>query len=136
MGNRIIDIKKYNDMSKTISFAGTLRNQYKFDLFENVFIMIDGKMVQCKIVGVELPPRDNPDYVYKVELPEDVVYMGWDDDGRIERVSLTCEHIFRSIDDAKNSAYRKLDTTYKINKENIDRFFSQYEELTNRPERP
>lgn len=121
MENRIINIETYRNDASRISFVGLLRNAKKFELNQKVFISSEGKMVQCRIVGVELPPVDNPEYKYKVELPKDFVSK------ENERVSLTCNYIFSTIEEAKESAMAELDKNYKLNKENIERYFKKYE---------
>jgi hypothetical protein len=118
--NRIINIEQYRYHSGQINFAGTLRNAKKFELFQDVFILHDDKMVQCRIVGIELPPSDNPDYTYKIELPKEFIK------DQTLRVSKTCSTIFSSLEEAKESAMRELDSKYRLNKENIERFFNQY----------
>lgn len=117
---RIQEIETYRAHSNSIAFAGTLRNAINFELFENVFILSDGKMVQCKVVGKELPPSDNPDYIYKIELPEGFI------DEKNRRVSRKCDAIFKTIEDAKKSALKELEQKYILNKGNIERFFKQF----------
>jgi hypothetical protein len=119
--DRIINIETYRYHGDTINFAGTMRNERKFEMFQDVFIMHKDMMVKCKVVGIELPPRDNPEYIYKIELPEGFI------EDRELRVSLICEHIFSSIDEAKESAFKMLNTNYELNKNNIEKFFKQYE---------
>lgn len=121
MSNRIFNIETYRYHSGIINFAGTLRNEKKFELFQNVFIKYGDKMCQCKIVGVVLPPHDNPDYIYTVEIPEEFVE---DNDARL---LYKCDKIFSSIEEAKASAMRENDIRYKLNKEVIERFFDRYE---------
>lgn len=73
MRDRIVQIETYKSPSNRIAFAGTLRNGREFELFQNVFIESGGAMYQCKVVGIELPPNDNPEYIYRIELPEDLI---------------------------------------------------------------
>lgn len=119
MENRIVDIETYKSFGQSFNFAGTLRNEKEFDLFQNVFIRSGEKMYQCIIVGKELPPSDNPEYIYKIELPKELIEKN-------DRISLTCENIFSTIDEAKESAFKELDNNYNLNKQNIERFFNQY----------
>lgn len=122
MENRILNIETYNFNSNIITFAGTLRNEKKFDLFQKVFIKIGDSMCQCKVVGVELPPKDNADYIYKIELPKDLI-----SNSEITIVSLICDHIFSTIDEAKESAMKELELKYQLNKDNIIDFFKYHE---------
>ena len=129
--NRVLDIRAYRGHSSTINFAGTLRNERKFELFQNVFIKSGECMYQCKVVGIELPPTDNPSYIYKLELPRELIEIregeSWIPDDAKERESRTCESIFGSIKEAKESALRKLNSDYELSKNKIDSFFAKYE---------
>ena len=117
---RIVEIETYKTYADMIEFAGTLRNEKKFELLQKVFIKCNGAMYQCKIVGIELPPADNPEYRYKVEIPKQLI------EDFEERISLTCQHIFNSIEEAKESALKELDSKYELNKQNIELFFDKY----------
>lgn len=119
MDKRIIDIEQYVYHGNTIRFAGTLRNEKEFELFQDVFILHDNKMYQCKIVGKELPPKSNPEFIYKIELPKELIEEN--------RISRTCKNIFSSIEEAKESALSHLEMMYNLNKTNILEFFNQYE---------
>ena len=121
--DRVLKIETYQSYQSSICFAGTLRNERKFELFQDVFILHNQKMYACKIVGVELPPKDNADYIYKVELPKEFI------DPKEQRQSLICQHIFSSIKEAKNSATKEVESKYKLNIDFINKFFKQYEKL-------
>ena len=131
MNNRILEIRSYNSPGGSITFAGTLRNGRKFELFQKVFIESNGAMYQCKVVGIELPPESNPDYIYKIELPEELIEKRQGEsfipDNEKDRISLTCKHIFSSIDEAKSSAYEYIQRKYVMQKEEIERFFKLHE---------
>jgi hypothetical protein len=134
MKNRIVKIETYPIYKDWIQFAGTLRNEKRFELNQNIFIQSRGAMYQCKIVGIELPPAENPEYKYLIELPKELIelkenesYIDIDKNSK-DRISLTCENIFSTIDDAKESALEALERKYKLNKENIERFFKTYEQ--------
>jgi hypothetical protein len=133
MENRVVKIEAYPINSYSIQFAGTLRNEKKFDLYENVFIESNGEMFQCRIVGIELPPAENPEFRYLIEIPKELIelkenesYIDIDKSSK-DRISRTCENIFSTIDSAKDSALLALERKYKLNKENIERFFKRYE---------
>ena len=130
MNNRIVEIETYKTYSNTIEFAGTLRNEKKFQMLQKVFILCDEDMYQCRIIGVELPTASNPEYIYKIELPQELIekrdgesYINY---GEKHRVSRTCEDTFNTIEEAKESALKKLDLNYKLNKKNINKFFENH----------
>jgi len=129
---RIVKIQTYPTHSGTVAFAGTLRNEKRFEMRERVFIQSGGTMHQCTIVGVELPPASNPEYIYKIELPKELIEKN---EGETyvpnelkDRVSLTCEHIFRTTKEARISAVKEADMKHRLNIQAIDRFFKQFED--------
>jgi|TARA_R110000822_G_scaffold129677_1_gene265950 hypothetical protein len=103
-----------------VRFSGTLRNEFNFDLGEIVFIQIGGKMIQTKVIGKELPPVDNSEWIYKIELPN-----SYDSPFKEYNVSVTCEHIFKSEQAAKESAIKHLDRMHELDTKNIEEFFNQ-----------
>ena len=126
----IKDIYKVSFMKNKWAFVGTLRNEKKFNLHDTVFIQYGEKIIRCKIVGVELPPKQNPDYIYKVEIPEEIIseeilYQVPSED-RLKRISLTCECIFSTVEEAKASARKNLDRMYELQDEEIERYFEQF----------
>jgi hypothetical protein len=130
MIDRIVKIETYKTYSNNIEFAGTLRNEKKFQMLQKVFILCGEAMYQCRIIGVELPPASNPEYIYKIELPQELIekregenYIQY---GEKDRVSRTCEDIFNTIEEAKESALKKLDHYYELNKGNIEKFFENH----------
>jgi hypothetical protein len=133
MHDRVVNIETYPIGSRSISFAGTLRNEKKFELHQNVFIESHGMMHQCRIVGIELPPAENPEFRYLIEIPKELVELL---DGEYssglgmvkDRISKTCKNIFSTVEEAKQSALKELDHKYKLNKDNIERFFKRYEQ--------
>jgi hypothetical protein len=131
MIDRIVKIQTYKTHSNNVEFAGTLRNEKKFQMLQKVFILCDEVMYQCRVIGIELPPASNPEYIYKIELPQELIekregesYIQY---GEKDRVSRTCKDIFGTIEEAKESALRKLDHYYELNKENIEKFFENHE---------
>lgn len=115
----------------TWSYIGTLRNEKKFNLNDHVFFAINGnEIARGTICGVELPPEENPEYRYKIKLPEDLIRqrMGddfWKEKPDFDKVTLTCDRIFNSIEEAEESAIKNLELDYKIQKENIERYFKR-----------
>lgn len=122
--SRVLNILTYIDHGDTPRFAGLLRNEKQFGLFQNVFIMYGTNIVQCKIVGIELPPTSNADYIYKIEIPSE--FIDKKSSGN-ERVSMICDNIFSSINEAKESALKHIEKYYELNKRNVENFFNKYE---------
>jgi hypothetical protein len=130
MNDKILKIRTYKNHSNSIEFAGTLRNEKQFDLFQKVFIKSGDEMYECTIVGVELPPESNPDYIYKIKLPMELIEKRKDEfyikEDEIDRISRRCDSIFSTIEEAKESAMEKINRDYELNKENIEKFFDKY----------
>jgi hypothetical protein len=130
----IKEIYRLNYMRNYWSYVGTLRNEKKFNLHDKVFFVVNkNEIAKGKIVGVELPPIDNAEYQYKIKLPEELVRLRMNDDDfykgeNIDKVTLICDSIFNTIEEAKESAIKQLDKLYKLQKEEIDRYFKQWEE--------
>lgn len=132
---RITEIETYKINKYSIQFAGRLRNEKRFNLLQDVFIESNGAMYQCKIIGIELLPNENPEFKYLIELPKELIELRENEnfaclDEIKDRTSRTCENIFSSIDEAKESALLHLDRMYNLNKENIIKFFKQHESNT------
>lgn len=106
---------KYDDR-----FSGTIRNQFDFNIGEKVYIECRGKMMQCEIIGKEKTPTDNADWFYKIEIPNVC-----DSPVDIDTISLTCDRIFKSKEDAKYSAMKHLERMYELDKENLEKFFTK-----------
>ena len=58
-----------------------------------------------------------PDFIYKLRLPEGILEKN--------TIELDCKLIFNSIEEAKESALKQLETMTKIWHDDIDRFFNQ-----------
>ncbi len=129
----IKEIYKLNYMRNYWSYVGTLRNEKKFNLHDKVFFVVNGnELAKGEIVGVELPPVDNPDYKYKIKLPEELIRQRMDNDHfykgeNIDKVTLKCDSIFNTVEEAKESAIKQLDKLYKLQKEEIDIYFKQWD---------
>lgn len=121
-------------MKDRFSYVGLLRNEKLFNINDKVFFSINGNEIAFgRIVGVELPPADNPEYKYKIELPEELIkqrmefekfYKGEE----IDKVTLDCELIFSTIQEAKESALKNLERMAKLQIEEIERYFSRFSE--------
>ena len=72
--NTINQIYRVSYMKDHFSYVGLLRNEKRFNLNDKVFFSINGNEIAFgRIVGVELPPANNPKYQYKIELPEELI---------------------------------------------------------------
>lgn len=127
-------IYRLNFMRNRFSYVGTLRNQKQFNINDDVFFAygINGEIARGIIVGVELPPIDNPDYVYKIQLPEELVYNNVDKDDfykgeNFDKITLKCDRIFNSIEEAKVSATKHLQHMYESQKKEIESYFKRFE---------
>lgn len=108
-------------------YLGTLRNQKKFNLGDEVFIGYGkDKIFRGLIRGVELEDDLNPNIFYKIQIPKGLLY---DFEGDEETsIKLTCKTIFNSIEEAKKSRIDQLNKTYKLELENVERFFDQFKD--------
>jgi len=128
----IKEIYRLNYMRNYWSYVGTLRNEKKFNLHDKVFFVVNGnEIAKGEIVGLELPPVDNPEYKYKIKLPEELIRQRMDNDDfyngeNFDKVTLICDRIFNTIEEAKESAIKQLDKLYNLQKEEIDRYFKQW----------
>jgi hypothetical protein len=116
--NDILEYRYFNDYR---IYVGNLRNQRKFNLHDDVFIGWGDKLIKSKIVGVEFLPAENSEYMYKVTLPTNI--KTWDDE---HTASLNCDHIFDSVEEAKESRLNQLENKYNLEKKNIEQYFNKY----------
>ncbi len=124
MTDRVVDIETYKIFSQ-IQFYGNLRNEKRFELLQKVFIVSEGTLHECTIKGIELECCENPNYIYKIEIPRELVER--DNNGETIRISRTCSNIFSTVQEAKESALKLIDHYYELNKNNINQFFDKYE---------
>lgn len=130
----IKDIYKMIYMRDTFSYIGTLRNAKKFNINDNIFYAIGQRIIKGRIVGVELLPSENPEYRYKIDLPEDIVRESvsnaeqwYSKDYEVPKTTtLTCDSIFSNIEEAKQSAIKDLENKYELQKEEIEKYFNQF----------
>ena len=114
------------------SYVGLLRNEKRFNINDQVFFSINGNEIAFgRIVGVELPPVDNPEYKYKIELPEELIRQRMEfekfyEGKEIDKVTLDCESIFSTIKEAKESALKNLERMKNLQMEEIERYFGQF----------
>ena len=135
----ILNIQTYKDHGNRLNYSGGMRNERSFELFQDVFFEYGGEIFKGKIVGKELPPRDNPDYIYKVQLPSSIVErnkrllasgeVAWQNEGSIDRTSLLCKDIFESLEQAKTEALKHLKHYYELNVSNVEQYFKQFKTI-------
>ena len=128
----INEIYRLRFMQDSWSYVGLLRNEKVFNLHDKVFFTINGnEIAKGEIVGVELPPEQNPEYKYKIKLPEDLIRQRMGDDfykgKNFDKVTLICDNIFSTIEEAKESAIAQLEKLYKLQKEEIESYFNQWD---------
>lgn len=126
-------IYRVNFMKDKFSYVGLLRNEKKFNINDKIFFSINDHDISFgRVIGVELTLEQNPEYKYKIELPEELVrqrmeYNGFSEAIDIDKVELNCDHIFSTVDEAKESALKNLDRMAELQKKEIDRYFKQFE---------
>lgn len=149
--NIINEIYRVIYMSDKFTYVGTLRNEKRFKINDRVFFSINGHDIACgRIVGIQLPPEDNPEYIYKIQLPDEVIrerlaaltdeeltpvdkYNKRTDpdkfynDKDLGKVDVTCRYIFKSIEEAKNSAIENLEKMAMLQRKKIESYFSHFE---------
>lgn len=130
----IKEIYKGEYMRGHFTYAGTLRNEFKFNLDEDVFFVIrDNQIARGRVIGVEKTIDENPEYLYKITIPEDFLrdcYQNYNDflDAKdFKEITLRCDRIFKTIEEAKESAIKRTDHLYNLQKEEIERYFKQFE---------
>ena len=128
---KIKEIYKVHYMKHRFSYVGLLRNEKQFNIQDKVFFVINGnEIAKGKIVGVELPIAENPEYSYKVEIAAEWVREAneWKETTQtdLERITLDCDSIFGTIKEAKESAIKNLERMYELQKDEIDRYFKQF----------
>ena len=115
----IKEIYKVRFQKYSWNFIGTLRNAKKFKLRQQVFVGIGNEIFRGVIIGIELPPEENPDYTYKIQIPEEIA------DGKI---TVTCDRLFNSIEEAELSALENAQIHYDLEKKEIENYFNQFRE--------
>ena len=100
-------------------YIGLLRNQKIFSIGDEVFIgWAKDNVFRSKIVGIEMKYNDgNTEYVYKVTVPKEVFNFG------SEHAELICDTIFNSLEEARESRLRCIEQKYRLEVENINKFF-------------
>lgn len=109
-------------------YYGLLRNEKVFNLNDSVFVAYgNDKIFRGIIRGVTLQDRKNPEIIYKVEIPRGLVY-DFINDEETESISLNCNTIFSSLEEAKQSRIDQINKLHRLELENAEKFFKQFEE--------
>lgn len=130
--NTINQIYRSRFLKDRFSYIGLLRNEKIFNINDKVFFAINGNEIAYgKIIGIELPPTKNPDYQYKIELPEELIRQRMETEDfyagkEFDKIVLNCESIFSTVQEAKDSALKNLECMEKLQREEIERYFSQF----------
>jgi len=107
-------------------YYGFLRNEKTFNIGDSVFIGYGNESIFRGIVmGVELTDNENPEAIYKIQIPNGLVYDF--DDNEKTSLKLTCKYIFNSLEDAKESKIKQSNKLHKLELESIEKFFKQFE---------
>lgn len=130
----IIDkIYRVKFMRDSFSYIGTYRNSKIFNINDIIFFSINGKDIfPGKIIGIELPPTDNPEYIYKVQISEIIVsrefgYENLPDKETLSNSVINCDSIFYTIKEAKESAIKNLKKLAVLQKQEIEDYFKKFE---------
>jgi hypothetical protein len=126
---QITDIYKVAYMKDSFAYIGKLRNQNKFNIGADVFFAPNkhkGVIVRGVIIGVELRPAENPEYIYKIRIPD-----AYDNNYSKDTYdNIICDAIFSSIDEAKESAKDNCAQMYKLQMQEIERYFARFTKIT------
>lgn len=109
-------------------YFGFLRNEKKFNIDDSVFVSYGNDSIFRGLIrGIELQDRLNPEIIYKIEIPKGLVY-DFLEDKDLNSLRMNCDHIFYSLEDAKESRIKQSNKLHKLELENIERFFNQFKE--------
>lgn len=119
----INDIYKVCYMKNKFEYVGLLRNAKRFNINDKVFFALEGNSIAFgRIVGVQLLPRENPEYTYEITISEELVKQH---DVNITMIR-TCDKIFNTVEEAKESALKNLEHMYNLQSEELERYFAQF----------
>jgi hypothetical protein len=123
----IDNIYKVSFQNSYDRYYGFLRNEKKFNIGDSVFVAYgDDSIFRGIVRGIELQDSLNPEIIYKIEIPKELVY-DFIEETNTTSLRMNCNHIFYSLEDAKQSRIRQSNKLHKLELENIERFFNQFE---------
>lgn len=117
--DNIYDYKYFRD---EIGYAGSLRNERVFNIRDTVYFVLLNpyRIFKTDIIGVELPPAENPEYIYKIRLPKEVAA---NHKGELFKI-VTCACLFGTLQEAKQSAIDNLNHRYELQQREIENYFT------------
>ena len=131
MYNSINNIYKVQYLWNDFAYAGCLINEKRFNIDDQVFFSTNGhKIARGKIVGIKkIFYANNPEYLYEVEIPEEFISMSdpYYKDKKLSDIEISCKDIFFSLEEAKESAIKNLNSMAKLQMEQIEKYFKQFE---------
>lgn len=125
----IYDILRLSYMKESFSYIGKLRNEQVFNIGQSVFFSpseYQGCLFRGIIVGIELTNQENPEYLYKIQIPEEMAVLADEENENKIFEKINCSSIFNSVAEAKASALQNCEHLYKVQTEAINLFFSRY----------
>jgi len=122
----INEIYKTTHMSEDFCYVGTLRNEKRFSLGQDIFFVYGkNQIAKSHIIGIELPPKQNADLIYKIKIPKRLIQEGFYSED-IDKITLTCEYIFTNTIEAKQSALTNAKRMYELELNKIENYFNQF----------
>lgn len=101
-------------------FGGTLRDERVFQIGDILFWCSYDTIYKVEIMGKERTIEENPQWLYKIKLPENL------QEDEIKTMEMRCNHLFTSLADAEKLALNQLDHLYNLQKKDIERYFNQW----------
>ena len=125
----ITKITKYCLGKGKFEYRGTFRNKYKFDLYEKVYFTTNrynsAMLAIGIIVGIQTSVSDNPENLYTIQLTEDCLNEQ-NPDNETSFKDIICDTIFRTKEEAKQSALEQIKRNFELSKEAIEYFFDNH----------
>jgi len=121
----ITEIYKEYYWQNEYQYIGKMRNQDRFQINENVFFRNNDNTI-CRgiIVGVELIPKQNPEYIYKVKIPKEILVN--DKINKDQFINVSCDPLFKSLQDAKERVIKDFKNRIQIESKKIEDYFNQF----------
>lgn len=129
-------ILKYQFARDRFEYRIGLRNERKFEIGDQVFLSYNDHDLVCgTVVGVLKTADENPDYIYTVQVPEAWVYevipqeqreSFFNKDVQGYTLSRKCNNVFSDTNQAKQSAIDHMNHLFKVQRDEIERYFSRF----------